>query len=254
VRILERNIRRAMGKLFAVKPAALLALGLAVGCGGRTLVAQESDTGPLATCGNSCSLDQAAASCSATCEKIEQAACLGANDPRCPMDCTDLVSMTPACAVPVYAFLRCIEPQQPTCSASGSIQFVGCDSEQQAVAGCFADAGEVAVTTPTSPSLPSPPAPPSSPGIIGGSTSVCPGIPQPVGLSGCFGGGGGGPNGPVTCNASCEDSVGNVWEGDCAGSTCTCKYNGGSPCTCTMADSGALCGSCCPGTAFDGGP
>jgi hypothetical protein len=79
---------------------------------------------------------------------------------------------------------------------------------------------------------------------------VCPDIPRlsAAGPSACSGGGGGTPGGPVTSMTSCQDGAGNTWSASCTGSTCTCTYNGGAPCTCTVTTAPGMCGSCCPGT------
>lgn len=61
---------------------------------------------------------------------------------------------------------------------------------------------------------------------------------------------GGGADCPMSCEAvaSMTPSCGNVWQAECAGSTCTCAYNGGQACTCTMTGAASSCSSCCPGT------
>jgi hypothetical protein len=209
-----------------------VALCLAAGCGGRADSGSGSGTGPLASCGDSCSPAQVTASCSGTCDKIARAQCSsGSGD--CVTGCADTVSMTPACSSLALAFLRCLETQEPTCSDSGTAQyFGGCDSQQQALETCF-----VGSSNPAKGPAGTVPA------------SVCPDIPRPsAGESSCSAGASvmPGSNGPATCNVSCQDGKRNTWAADCSGSSCTCTYNGGLPCTCVMTGSG--CSSCCPGT------
>jgi hypothetical protein len=243
----------------------LLALLSAIGCGGATSSGEPSDEGPLSTCGDNCSVAQIAASCSATCAKITQAGCSAGAD--CPMSCAAVTSMSPSCVALVDGFLRCVESVQPLCSDAGMVQFVGCDSQQQALGTCFAQSGSSG-PTPTQSTVGAPPSgptptpstdgapsagPPIGPSANAGGcadvpASVCPAIPRPTvaGPSSCSGSGGGGPNGTATSQTTCEDSAGNVWQSECAGSTCTCAYNGGQACTCTI--TGPPMCSCCPGT------
>ena len=218
----------------------LIALWSAVGCGGSELASQDGDAGPLARCGGNCSPAQVAASCSATCDKVARTGCSVAAD--CPMSCAALPSMTPSCAAVADEFIRCVESLQPTCSDSGTAQFLGCDTQQQALRACVADSGSSGMTATTGNGPPGGPC-----GDV--PASVCPDIPRPVaGAGACSGGGSGGPNGTTTSQTSCQDSAGNVWQAECAGSTCTCAYNGGQACTCTMTGSAGSCSSCCPGT------
>jgi hypothetical protein len=210
--------------------ACSVALCLALGCGGRADSRPNAGSGPLATCGDSCSPAQVSSSCSAICDKIAQAGC-SAGSGDCVTGCATSVSMTPACSSQALAFLRCIETMEPTCSASGMAQsFVGCDSQQQALEGCYRGSSN----------------PARGPGGAV-PASVCPGIPRPVGGGECSASVSVAPgsNGPTACGASCQDSTGNKWQADCSGSTCTCTYNGGQSCTCAM--TGAGCSSCCPG-------
>jgi hypothetical protein len=227
--------------------AAFVAFGLAFGCGGNgqtsggdggadAHASRGVEAGPLAACGDSCTAAQIAASCVATCDKIAHAGCSFGSGANCPMSCSDVPSMTPACMASADAFLRCIEAQEPTCDEAGTAQFVACDSAQQALTDCLDDAGPVSTSS----------------GGSGGTvpSNVCPNIPRPSagGVSGRSGSGGAGPNAPVTCTTSCQDGAGNVWQADCTGTTCTCTYNGGMACNCPMTASSGACTSCCPGT------
>ncbi len=221
--------------------AIFVTLWSAVGCGGAALSSQDGEAGPLATCGDNCSAAEVSASCSAICNKIAQTGCPITAD--CSMSCAAESSMTPSCAAVADGYLRCIESSQPTCSDSGMVRFVGCDAQQQALQGCIADGGSSGETA--SPDGNGPGASCNVP------ANVCPKIPRPTGGAGassCSGGGGGGPNGPTTSQTSCQDSAGNVWQSECTGSTCTCAYNGGQACTCTMTGDAGSCSSCCPGT------
>jgi hypothetical protein len=228
---------RTLASLFLAISAALAS---AAGCGGVALTSQNGDAGPLATCGDHCSASQTAASCSDTCNKIARAGCTSAGGTDCAKGCASVTSMAPACATLANDYLRCVESVQPTCTDSGMVQFAGCDSQQQALSDCAADSGS-SVPTPT-PTTTNP----------GGTvpSSVCPNIPRPgaSGVGPCSGGGGGGPNGTVSCQFSCQDSAGNTWQASCAGSSCTCSYNGGLGCSCTMTGAPGTCVSCCPGT------
>jgi hypothetical protein len=221
-----------MTKFGVVQGAMGAVLWLAVGCGGETQLGEGGDAGPLAACGDNCSPAQIAASCTATCDKIARTNCSISAD--CPMSCAALPSMAPSCVALADAYLRCLESVQATCSDAGTVQFVGCDSQQKAVDDCVG--------------------PTSNPGAGTGShvpASVCPDIPRPVaGVNGCSGGGGGvsGGGGTVECSASCQDNAGNVWQAECSGSTCSCTYNGGPACTCTTTAAAGTCASCCPGT------
>jgi hypothetical protein len=229
----------------------LLALSSAIGCGGATSSPQSGDEGSLATCGDNCSIAQVSASCSDICGKIAQAGC--SVDAQCPMSCAAVISMSPSCAALVDGFLRCVESVQPICSDAGMVQFAGCDTQQQALGACFAQSGSSG-PTPSPSAVGAPPAGPSiGPSANPGGcadvpASVCPAIPRPMvaGPSSCSGGGGGGPNGTTISQMTCEDSAGNVWQSECAGSTCTCAYNGDQACTCTITGSPTC--SCCPGT------
>jgi hypothetical protein len=238
----------------------LLALLSAIGCGGIASSSPSGDEGSLASCGDNCSAAQVSASCSDICARIAQTGC--SVDAQCPMNCAAVTSMAPSCVALVDGFLRCVESVQPICSAAGMVQFVGCDSQQQALDVCIADSGSSAATTtpttptPTStstsvgpPTAPSAGAPTSFPGgpCADVPANVCPAIPRaPVGVANpCSGGGGGGPNGTTTSQTTCEDGAGNVWQSECAGSTCTCAYNGGQACTCTITTPPNC--SCCPG-------
>ena len=212
----------------------------ALGCGSTAPTGDGA--GALATCGSSCTPTQVAASCAATCDKIARSACasgVGGGGSDCAMSC-EAASMSAPCASSAYDYLRCVESVQPTCSPSGSVQFVGCDSRQQALQACLARGSSTPPTSGGGPAGNSCAAP----------TAVCPAIPRPSlsGAMSCSGGGGGGPNGVVTSSTSCQDSAGNVWQADCTGSTCTCTFNGGQSCSCTMTAPPGTCNSCCPGT------
>jgi hypothetical protein len=218
--------------------AATVAFWSAVGCEAGS-VGRLVDTGPLATCGDNCTATEIAASCQATCDKIARTPCSVGPSSDCTTGCSNLVPMAPTCAPLALAFLRCIEPLEPTCSDAGIADFTPCDSAQQALSGCVADAG-------TSPTVPSGPAGGGVP------ADVCPNIPRPAagGAGACSGGGGassGEDAGAPTCTTSCQDSKGNVWAANCTGTTCICTFNGGQACTCTMAGAGGGCTSCCPG-------
>jgi hypothetical protein len=215
--------------------AAMLALEAAVGCVDDAQSSQEGDAGPLATCGDNCSLAQVAAACSDTCGKAAEAGCSAGSD--CAKDCSDMASTGP-CAPLAYAFLRCLETTQLTCLDSGTAQTGPCDSQREAFGACTSDSAAAAPT--------------SNPfgGACGGVPSdVCPDIPRPGPATVCNAAGDPGPNGPMTSTASCQDRAGNVWNADCTGSSCTCTYNGGNACTCTSPASVGPCStSCCPGT------
>jgi hypothetical protein len=221
-------------------------LCLAPGCGGRADSGAGAPAGPLATCGDNCSQTQVAASCSSTCGKIVQAGCsFGTGD--CATSCSNVVSVMPSCSSLALAFLRCLETNEPTCSAGmGSmVDFVGCDSAEQGLQSCLDSNVRPVVVSPVGSAGPAV----GSAGPV--PASVCPNIPRPVGGAGaCAGGGGGsgssGANAP-TCDSTCQDSTGNTWQASCADSTCTCSYNGGSPCTCTQTGPPGTCSSCCPG-------
>jgi hypothetical protein len=221
----------------------LSALGGVVGCGGSAVIV--GDGGGVASCADNCSAAQVADSCASLCDKVTRASCPGTTvDPTCAMQCTNIPSMTPACEGVLIAFLRCTGPAQPTCTGSGSV-FPGCVAQEQALNDCFVDAGGPrGVVAP--PSEGGPGSLPGSSGSACAPANVCPTIPRPTGAGTCSGGGGGGPNGPVT-QTTCQDSAGNVWQASCVGSTCTCSYNGGSACMCTT--SGPACASCCPGAS-----
>jgi hypothetical protein len=228
--------------------ATVVALGSAVGCGGTALTSQ-GDAGSLAACGGNCSPAQVSAACSAVCGRIAQTGCPISTG----CGCSALPSMTPSCLAVAAGFFRCVEASPPACSDSGSVQFLGCDPQEQALIDCLPDSGATGATSSSQPAT-SGNGPPSGP--FGGScgnvpANVCPNIPRPVGGAGassCSGGGGGGPTGTTTSQTSCQDSAGNVWQAECAGSTCTCAYNGGQACTCTITGDAGSCSSCCPGT------
>jgi hypothetical protein len=228
----------------------LVALLSGIGCGGATSSTQSSHEGPLATCGDNCSAAQVSASCSEICGKIAQTGC--SVDAQCPMSCAAVTAMSPSCVALVDGFLRCVESVQPGCSDAGMVQFVGCDSQQQALAACLGQSSSSG-PTPTPSSVGAPPVgssispSPSAGGCADVPASVCPAIPRAVtGPISCSGGGGGGPSATTTSQTTCEDSAGNVWQSECAGSTCICAYNGGQACSCTI--TGPATCSCCPGT------
>jgi hypothetical protein len=231
-----------------------VALSLALGCGGAVSSTPSSSEGPLATCGANCSASEVLASCSDICGKVAQTGC--SVDAECPMDCATLPSMAPSCAALVVTFLRCVESSPVGCDA-GMVQFAACNSQEQAVTACIADSGaSMTATSSTGPSS-EPPVPPGGPptGPLGGpcagvAADVCPAIPRPAGAgaSACSGGGGGAANGTTISQVTCQDGSGNVWQSECAGSTCTCTYNGGQACTCSV-PAQSTC-SCCPGDAL----
>jgi hypothetical protein len=222
---------------------------LAMGCGGRADSGSGAPAGPLAACGDSCSQSEVSASCSSICAKLAQAGC-SAGSGDCATSCSSAVSMTPACSSLALAFLRCLETAQPTCPTSRQAQFVACDSAQQSLEDCLNRAGPTVVTSPSGPSAGGP--------LGAGSpvpADVCPDIPRPVGGGSCSGGGSASASGSssgsgatATCESSCQDSAGNTWQASCAGSTCTCTFNGGQACTCMMTGAPGTCSSCCPGT------
>jgi hypothetical protein len=226
-----RNAGATASKFMLLLLAILLLTCSAFGCQGGLV----GESGPLERCGNHCTAADVSASCQATCNKISQAACAGAQTSDCVQGCTDMAATGAACAPLAYSYLRCVEPMQPSCSDAGILQFAACNAEWQSLEACGVDAGTVR----TGPG-----------GGAGVPPDVCPDIPRPpVGAPlTCGGGGGGGAvAGGATCMSSCQDSAGNVWAADCAGAACTCSYNGGQACTCTiLQDSG--CRSCCPGT------
>ncbi len=224
-----------MKKLCIVLGAAAILFASTTGCGARTTDA--GDQGALASCGDNCSPAQVSASCADICQKIAQSGCSsGSND--CMTSCSQLPAMAPSCTSAAYAFLRCLEGMQPTCDSSGEAQFLGgCDSQEQALSNCVGTSTTVTVTNPGGG---------TGPGTV--PDTVCPGIPRPSGGErSCSGfGSAAGSSGTTTCTSSCSDGAGNLWEADCAGSTCTCTFNGIDACTCPMTTSG--CASCCPGT------
>jgi hypothetical protein len=82
-------------------------------------------------------------------------------------------------------------------------------------------------------------------GAGGGSTQTC-GWPEPVGevmFCGSVGAGG-------TCSNSFCDQNGNVYEADCTATTCKCKWNTQTKCTCALNGEGDFCAGspppCCP--------
>ena len=95
---------------------ALVAVASGIGCGGQTTSSQGNDTGPLATCGDSCTPTEVSSACTDICDKIAQAKCSSGGGISCPTSCANITSMTPPCTSVAVAFLRCIENAQPTCS------------------------------------------------------------------------------------------------------------------------------------------
>jgi hypothetical protein len=91
----------------------------------------------------------------------------------------------------------------------------------------------------------------SGPGQGGGSSS-CLAPPDPATLMWC-GGTGSGP--PPTCMVSYCDIQGNRYEADCEPTTCLCKLNDETVCTCALNGPGDICGGtphCCPFESADG--
>jgi len=93
------------------------------------------DAGVLATCGDACTAAQTTASCMDICAKIARAGCSFGPGNDCPTNCASIA--TPACAGPADAYLRCIEPLEPTCVEGGVPPFSACDSQLQAVTSCL---------------------------------------------------------------------------------------------------------------------
>lgn len=92
-----------------------------------------------------------------------------------------------------------------------------------------------------------------------GGVNACAGFPSPVGVISCTGpgaGGGGGTGtggeggGPLMCNITCTDSDAHLFEFDCVGWDCSCKYDGQEYCTChgegLVSCSNGVYASCCP--------
>jgi hypothetical protein len=65
----------------------------------------------------------------------------------------------------------------------------------------------------------------------------------PVGVTSCMGDTGGN-----TCSETCSDNQMNLFSTKCAGTACTCYYNGAQTCSCFHNDAGPpiRCGDCCP--------
>ena len=136
--------------------------------------------------------------------------------------------MAAVCAPLADGFIRCMDSVQPDGSDGGNEAFAACAPEQLALASCYVAAGVSGQPAPVP-------------------ADVCPGIPRPPAvLASCSAGESVGGTSGENCTSSCQDNAGNVWAAKCLGSTCTCTYNGGRACTCTMTDPDVGCNSCCP--------
>jgi hypothetical protein len=221
--------------------AALLALSLALGCSGKTSDSQTA----LSTCGSSCSVSQVTDSCSVTCSKMIQTGCYKNNSQdqdKCTRECVDFGK--PSCPKAIE-FLRCAESVNPTC-VDGDPDFgPTCAALLKEADKCQGmEAVPVPGVTGAGGGAPVPDPIDDNPG-------VCPNIPRRTVGGGACTGGGRAPDGTdaaLECTSSCQDSVGNLWEATCNGTTCACSYNRTQMCTCTITADAGACPSCCPGT------
>jgi hypothetical protein len=222
--------------------AAVLALSLMLGCSGKTSDSQA----PLSTCGSSCSVSQVSDSCSLTCSKMIQTGCYkdkSGDLDRCTRDCVQFGS--PSCPKAIE-FLRCAESVNLTC-VDGDPDFGPtcnallkeadkCGGMEATQAPGVNDSGEGGSSVPV---------------VVDDHPGVCPNIPRrTVGGGACVGSGRApdGTDAALECTSSCQDSVGNLWEATCNGTTCSCSYNRTQMCTCTITAEAGACPSCCPGT------
>jgi hypothetical protein len=88
----------------------------------------------------------------------------------------------------------------------------------------------------------------------GGGTSTCLDPPDPATLTWCGGSSGAAPQ--TFCQAVYCDMQGNSYEADCKPTTCNCKLNGQTLCTCALNGPGDICWQatphCCPFATLNG--
>src|SRR5882672_425514 len=166
-----------------------LALVTLAGCGGHT-----TEAPPPAK------FDPPAA-CARICSRFDRTCGPDLAGSSCTSDCVKMRPDGDPCSPRWDAFLACALDAPLDC-ADG---IKGCDDQERAYKQC------PSVSTPD----PSSPAPNPDPG------GACSSIPPMVGTGSCSAGA---AVGQASCQLSCEDGKGNVWDAVCDGSSCQCSF------------------------------